>query len=170
MQEDVDVVALSILSGAHMTLFPDVLELMQQRGIGDRLLTGGGIIPAEDMESLTRARRRQTVRAGLLDAGHRALHSRVVRRSAYGADALAPAAAPRAGCARGGQPERAAPARATPACRGEAGAPAGREGGARSERARSPAAKRAAQTRRRQAHRAAPRARKRARDARSVAR
>jgi methylmalonyl-CoA mutase, C-terminal domain len=55
MQEDVDVVALSILSGAHMTLFPDVLELMQQRGIGDRLLTGGGIIPAEDMDTLKRS-------------------------------------------------------------------------------------------------------------------
>src|SRR5215470_14713752 len=54
IQEDVDVVALSILSGAHMTLFPDVLELMKQRGIGDRLLTGGGIIPAEDMDSLAR--------------------------------------------------------------------------------------------------------------------
>ncbi|MBI1797703.1 MAG: cobalamin B12-binding domain-containing protein [Candidatus Eisenbacteria bacterium] len=51
-QEDVDVVALSILSGAHMTLFPDVLALMRARGLGDRLLTGGGIIPAEDMESL----------------------------------------------------------------------------------------------------------------------
>ena len=52
VQEDVDVVALSILSGAHMTLFPDVLELMKQRGASDRLLTGGGIIPAEDMETL----------------------------------------------------------------------------------------------------------------------
>src|SRR5437762_7716682 len=54
VQEDVDVVALSILSGAHMTLFPEVLELMRERGIGDRLLTGGGIIPPEDMESLAR--------------------------------------------------------------------------------------------------------------------
>ena len=54
VQEDVDVVALSILSGAHMTLFPDVLELMKQRGIGDRLLTGGGIIPPEDMDTLAR--------------------------------------------------------------------------------------------------------------------
>lgn len=52
VQEDVDVVALSILSGAHMTLFPEVLELMKRRGIGDRLLTGGGIIPPEDMASL----------------------------------------------------------------------------------------------------------------------
>jgi methylmalonyl-CoA mutase C-terminal domain/subunit len=54
-QEDVDVVALSILSGAHMTLFPEVMKLMRARGIGDRLLTGGGIIPAEDMTSLARA-------------------------------------------------------------------------------------------------------------------
>ena len=53
VQEDVDVVALSILSGAHMTLFPEVLDLMKQRGIGDRLLTGGGIVPADDMESLS---------------------------------------------------------------------------------------------------------------------
>jgi methylmalonyl-CoA mutase C-terminal domain/subunit len=54
VQEDVDVVALSILSGAHMTLFPDVLKRMQASGIGDRLLTGGGIIPAEDMETLSK--------------------------------------------------------------------------------------------------------------------
>jgi methylmalonyl-CoA mutase C-terminal domain/subunit len=52
VQEDVDVVALSILSGAHMTLFPEVLKLMRGRGIGDRLLTGGGIIPPEDMSAL----------------------------------------------------------------------------------------------------------------------
>jgi methylmalonyl-CoA mutase C-terminal domain/subunit len=53
MQEDVDVVALSVLSGAHMTLFPDVFEKMKARGIGDRLLTGGGIIPPEDMATLS---------------------------------------------------------------------------------------------------------------------
>ncbi len=53
VQEDVDVVALSILSGAHMTLFPEVRRLMAARGIGDRLLTGGGIIPPEDMEALS---------------------------------------------------------------------------------------------------------------------
>jgi methylmalonyl-CoA mutase C-terminal domain/subunit len=52
IQEDVDVVALSILSGAHMTLFPEVFEQMHDRGLGDRLLTGGGIIPAEDMKAL----------------------------------------------------------------------------------------------------------------------
>ena len=52
VQEDVDAVALSILSGAHMTLFPRVLALMREKGIGDVLLTGGGIIPKEDMASL----------------------------------------------------------------------------------------------------------------------
>src|SRR5439155_2854339 len=54
VQEDVDVVALSILSGAHMTLFFEVLKGMRERGIGEKLVTGGGIIPAEDMESLSR--------------------------------------------------------------------------------------------------------------------
>ena len=52
VQEDADVIALSILSGAHMTIFPRVLELMKKEGIGDRLLTGGGIIPEQDIESL----------------------------------------------------------------------------------------------------------------------
>ena len=52
VQEDVDVVGLSILSGAHMTLFPRVLELLRAEGRGDILITGGGIIPKEDMESL----------------------------------------------------------------------------------------------------------------------
>src|SRR5690242_16781864 len=51
-QEDVDVVALSVLSGAHMTLFPEIHTLMQSRGIGDKLLTGGGIIPNDDMQAL----------------------------------------------------------------------------------------------------------------------
>ena len=52
VQEDVDVVGLSILSGAHMTLFPRVLELMREQGRDDVLLTGGGIIPREDMAEL----------------------------------------------------------------------------------------------------------------------
>lgn len=52
VQEDVDVVGLSILSGAHMTLFPRVLDLLRQQGRDDILLTGGGIIPKEDMDSL----------------------------------------------------------------------------------------------------------------------
>ncbi|MEJ2678398.1 MAG: cobalamin B12-binding domain-containing protein [Gemmatimonadota bacterium] len=52
VQEDVDVVALSILSGAHMTLFPRVLELLKEQGADHMLLTGGGIIPEEDIEAL----------------------------------------------------------------------------------------------------------------------
>ena len=52
IQEDVDVVGLSILSGAHMTLFPRVLELLRGQGREDILITGGGIIPKEDMDAL----------------------------------------------------------------------------------------------------------------------
>lgn len=52
LQEDVDVVALSVLSGAHMTLFPRVLKLLREEGADDILLTGGGIIPEDDMEVL----------------------------------------------------------------------------------------------------------------------
>jgi methylmalonyl-CoA mutase, C-terminal domain len=52
VQEDVDVVGLSILSGAHMTLFPRVVELLRDQGRDDILITGGGIIPKEDMDAL----------------------------------------------------------------------------------------------------------------------
>ena len=52
IQEDVDVVGLSILSGAHMTLFPRVRKLLDTAGRRDVLLTGGGIIPPEDMKAL----------------------------------------------------------------------------------------------------------------------
>lgn len=52
IQEDVDVVGLSILSGAHMTLFPRVLELLREQGRDDVLITGGGILPKEDIEEL----------------------------------------------------------------------------------------------------------------------
>jgi methylmalonyl-CoA mutase C-terminal domain/subunit len=52
LQEDVDVVAMSILSGAHMTLFPRVQQLLQEKGMTDVLITGGGIIPDEDVEKL----------------------------------------------------------------------------------------------------------------------
>jgi len=54
IQEDVDVVALSILSGAHMTLFRRVMELLREQGADDILITGGGIIPEEDAEELRR--------------------------------------------------------------------------------------------------------------------
>jgi methylmalonyl-CoA mutase C-terminal domain/subunit len=52
VQEDVDVVGLSILSGAHMTLFPRVYNLLKAEGREDILITGGGIIPKEDMDAL----------------------------------------------------------------------------------------------------------------------
>ncbi|MDH5186151.1 MAG: cobalamin B12-binding domain-containing protein [candidate division WOR-3 bacterium] len=52
IQEDVDVVGLSILSGAHMTIFPKVLNLLKEKGGGNILLIGGGIIPKEDIEEL----------------------------------------------------------------------------------------------------------------------
>ena len=54
VQEDVDVVGLSILSGAHLTLFPRVKKLLEERGRGDVLVTGGGIIPPEDAGELER--------------------------------------------------------------------------------------------------------------------
>ena len=52
LQEDVDVIALSILSGAHMTLFPRIVDLMRDQGLEDVLVTGGGIIPKDDMTKL----------------------------------------------------------------------------------------------------------------------
>ncbi len=52
IQEDVDVVGLSILSGAHLTLFPRVRKLLNEAGRDDVLVTGGGIIPPEDMDTL----------------------------------------------------------------------------------------------------------------------
>ena len=54
IQEDVDVIGLSILSGAHLTLFPRVRKLVDAAGRSDLLITGGGIIPPEDMEMLER--------------------------------------------------------------------------------------------------------------------
>jgi len=53
-EDDVDVVALSILSGAHMTMFPRVLKLLKEAGADDVVVTGGGVIPAEDMDELTK--------------------------------------------------------------------------------------------------------------------
>ena len=52
VQEDADVIALSVLSGAHMTIFTKVKELMNEEGLENVLLTGGGIIPKDDMKSL----------------------------------------------------------------------------------------------------------------------
>ena len=52
LQEDVDAIGISILSGAHMTVFPKVIKMMKEKGMNDVLLTGGGIIPEDDMKSL----------------------------------------------------------------------------------------------------------------------
>ncbi|MBX2888912.1 MAG: cobalamin B12-binding domain-containing protein [Ferruginibacter sp.] len=53
LQEDVDAIGVSILSGAHMTVFSKLLELMKEKNMNDVLLTGGGIIPEEDISTLT---------------------------------------------------------------------------------------------------------------------
>lgn len=52
LQEDVDVIGISILSGAHNTVFPRIKKLMEEKGLHDVLLTGGGIIPDKDMKQL----------------------------------------------------------------------------------------------------------------------
>ncbi|MAV93480.1 MAG: methylmalonyl-CoA mutase [Candidatus Marinimicrobia bacterium] len=54
IQEDVDVIAISVLSGAHMTIFPKILKLLKDQEINDILLTGGGIIPQKDIDELMR--------------------------------------------------------------------------------------------------------------------
>lgn len=52
LQEDVDAIGVSILSGAHMTVFPKVIAMMKEKGLDNVLLTGGGIIPEADMKEL----------------------------------------------------------------------------------------------------------------------
>ncbi len=52
LQEDVDAIGISILSGAHMTVFPKIMDLLKQKGMSDVLVTGGGIIPDDDMKTL----------------------------------------------------------------------------------------------------------------------
>ena len=52
LQEDVDAIGVSILSGAHMTVFPKIMQLLKEKGMNDVLLTGGGIIPEDDMKTL----------------------------------------------------------------------------------------------------------------------
>lgn len=55
IQEDVDVIGMSCLSGAHMTLFPRVVELLKERGVDDILVIGGGTIPLEDIDKLKKS-------------------------------------------------------------------------------------------------------------------
>lgn len=52
LQEDVDAIGVSILSGAHMTVFPKIIQFMKEKGLDDVLITGGGIIPDADMKTL----------------------------------------------------------------------------------------------------------------------
>lgn len=52
LQEDVDAIGISILSGAHMTVFPKIMQLLKEKNMNDVLLTGGGIIPEEDINTL----------------------------------------------------------------------------------------------------------------------
>lgn len=54
LQEDVDAIGVSILSGAHMTVFPKILQLLREKNMTDVLLTGGGIIPEDDMKTLNK--------------------------------------------------------------------------------------------------------------------
>src|ERR1700722_8466195 len=54
LQEDVDAIGISILSGAHNTVFPKIMKMMKEKGMDDVLLTGGGIIPEKDMEELAK--------------------------------------------------------------------------------------------------------------------
>jgi len=64
LQEDVDAVGLSVLSGAHMTLFPEVIRLLKDKGAADVTVFGGGIIPAEDAKKLKEIGVRQVFTPG----------------------------------------------------------------------------------------------------------
>ena len=80
IQEDADAVGLSILSGAHMTLVPRVVELLREQGIDDVVVTVGGTIPAEDIPELKELGRGRGVHARRADAGDRRFHPRGDRR------------------------------------------------------------------------------------------
>ena len=76
IQEDADAVGLSILSGAHMTLVPRVVELLREQGVDDVVITVGGTIPAEDIPELKSARRGRGVHARGSHPGDRGFHPR----------------------------------------------------------------------------------------------
>ena len=84
IQEDVDVVALSILSGAHMTLFPRIHDQLVAKGATHMLLTGGGIIPPQDIATFAGAGHRQAVRPRQPDDGRRSSTSRSGARRTRG--------------------------------------------------------------------------------------
>lgn len=64
IQEDVDAIGLSVLSGAHMTLLPAILELLRNKGAGEIIVFGGGIIPPEDIQALKEAGIREVFTPG----------------------------------------------------------------------------------------------------------
>ena len=76
IQEDADAVGLSILSGAHMTLVPRVVELLREQGVDDVVVTVGGTIPAEDIPELKRLGVAEVFTPGRADAGDRRFHPR----------------------------------------------------------------------------------------------
>jgi methylmalonyl-CoA mutase C-terminal domain/subunit len=82
IQEDADAVGLSILSGAHMTLVPRVVELLRAQGIDDVVVTVGGTIPAEDIPELKAAGRGRGLHARRPHAGDRRFHPRSRRCAA----------------------------------------------------------------------------------------
>ena len=76
IQEDADAVGLSILSGAHMTLVPRIMELLREQGIDDVVVTVGGTIPDDDIAGAESARRRRGVHARAPDPAGDRLHPR----------------------------------------------------------------------------------------------
>ena len=76
VQEDADAVGLSVLSGAHMTLFPEVMRLLKERGAGDVAVFGGGIIPDDDADQAQADGRAANLYPGRLDRRHRQVGAR----------------------------------------------------------------------------------------------
>ena len=76
VQEDVDAVGLSILSGAHMTLFPEVMRLLKESGADDVAVFGGGIIPEEDAGKLKQMGVKRDLHPGRFDRRHRQVGAR----------------------------------------------------------------------------------------------
>ena len=75
VQEDADAVGLSVLSGAHMTLFPEVMRLLKERGAGDVAVFGGGIIPDDDADKL-KSWASADLYSGRVDRRHRQVGAR----------------------------------------------------------------------------------------------
>ena len=76
IQEDADAVGLSILSGAHMTLVPRIIELLKEQGVDDVVVTVGGTIPSDDVAELKASASPRCSRPARIDAGGDRLHSR----------------------------------------------------------------------------------------------